>query len=400
MQSAMPIDSGVGKKLVYLDHHATTPVDPSVIEAMLPFFGVEFGNPGSATHQWGMEAKDVVARSTQMISSAIGTTDSELIYTSGSTESCNLALVGFCDRLKSSGHIISVKTEHRAVLDCLKKLAKKGFEITCLDVVPNGNKDAGRIEEEQFKRAIRDNTVIASVMLANNEIGVIQPLRSISTICDEHGIVLHSDATQAIGKIPVDVNALGVDLLSFSAHKFYGPKGVGGLFVRRSNKRIRIEPQIVGGGQQQGLRSGTLNVTGIVGMAKAIDLSVKSMHNDSENTSKIRDTLYSLLCKDLPNVVLNGPELNADLRLPNNLNLEFSGTDGQSLMNLMPEIGVSSGAACSAASPEPSHVLAAIGLNPDQIRCSLRFGLGKPNSAAEMEYVSKRIADSVAKLKS
>ena len=387
------------KRPVYLDHHATTPVDPLVFEAMRPYFSSEYGNPGSITHQWGTNAKEAVDRSVHTIAQSIGATTTEMVITSGSTESCNLAIIGHAERLKSTGHIVSVKTEHRAVLDPIRKLEKRGFDVSWLDVYPNGTDNAGQIDIDHFEQTLRPKTSLVSVMLANNEIGVIQPIKSISEICRGKGIVLHVDATQAIGKIGVNVDELGVDLLSFSSHKFNGPKGIGALYVRSRGKRIRLEPQVVGGGQQRGLRSGTLNVPCIVGMAEAIVLSVNSMEKQTARVANIRNVLFEKLSNGNHEIRLNGPMLTDELRLPNNLNIEFVGIDGQTLMSQIPEIALSSGAACSAASPTPSHVLAALGLNPDQVRSSIRFGFGQANSMQDVQYVSERIAEAIFLLK-
>lgn len=387
------------KRPIYLDHHATTPVDPLVFEAMRPYFSNEFGNPGSITHQWGTNAKEAVDRSIQAIAHSIGATDTEMVITSGSTESCNLAIIGFAERLKSTGHIVSSKTEHRAVLDPIKKLEKRGFEVSWLDVYQNGTDNAGQIDINHFEQSLRPGTLLVSVMLANNEIGVIQPIKSISEICRDKGIALHVDATQAIGKIRVNVDELGVDLLSFSSHKFNGPKGIGALYVRSHGKRVRLEPQMVGGGQQRGIRSGTLNVPCIVGMAEAIVLSVNAMEKETPRIASIRNVLFEKLSNGNHEIRLNGPLLADELRLPNNLNIEFVGIDGQTLMSQMPEIALSSGAACSAASPTPSHVLAALGLDPDQVRSSVRFGLGHSNSMQDAHYVSERIEEVINSLK-
>lgn len=388
-------DTEFNERMVYLDHHATTPVDPQVLAVMMQFFETQFGNPGSVTHELGRRAKQSLDRAVHDIATTIGATDAEIIITSGSTESCNLAINGLAERQSHAGHIVSVKTEHAAVLDPLKKLEKRGHSVTYLDVVANGESRCGFVDLEQFENALRSDTFLVSIMLANNEIGVIQPIRQIAEICHSRGIVLHSDATQAIGRIPVNVDELGVDLMSFSAHKFYGPKGVGGLFVRRRGRRIRLAPQILGGGQQQGIRSGTLNVGAVAGMAAAIKQSVSSVQSEATRLSQLRSVLFSLLETVGRPIVINGPGLAESTRLPNNLNIEIVGIDGQMLMNNMPEIALSSGAACSAASPLPSHVLAAIGLNPDQIRCSLRFGLGKTNTEDDIRYAADRMVSSI-----
>ncbi|MCA9147414.1 MAG: aminotransferase class V-fold PLP-dependent enzyme, partial [Planctomycetales bacterium] len=295
---------------VYMDNHATTRVDPRVVDAMLPLFHEQYGNAGSTSHVFGWDAKEAVDRARESIAQAIGASSREIVFTSGATESNNLAIRGCADRTRRRGnHIISVATEHKAVLDPLAMLARRGFEITLLPVRQMGDPIAGQLDVQRVADAIRDDTLLVTVMLANNEIGVIQPLAEIGEICKQRGVLLHTDATQAVGKIPVDVEQMQVDLLSFSAHKLYGPKGVGGLYVRRRGPQVRLTPQIDGGGQEGGRRSGTLNVPGIVGFAKALGLCVDEMGAESNRLSGLRDRLFNGLANAIEHVTLNGPEL-------------------------------------------------------------------------------------------
>lgn len=389
------------KTPVFLDNHSTTRVDPRVLDAMLPYFTEKYGNPGSTSHVFGWEARDAVEAARESIARAIGATPREIVFTSGATESNNLAIRGVMERARRKGdHIVSVRTEHKAVLDPLAKLQRRGYQVTLLPVEPFDRPDAGRVLVEQVAEAIRDDTALVSVMLANNEIGVIQPLREIAAVCGERGVVVHTDATQAVGKIPVDVRELGVDLMSFSAHKIYGPKGVGALFVRRTAPPVRLESQIDGGGQEGGRRSGTLNVPGIVGLAKALELCVQEMEAEAQRLRLLRDRLWQGFVEAIPDVRLNGPALDSGLRLPGNLNCSFAGVDGEALMMSMREIAVSSGSACTSANPEPSHVLRALGLPDDLVRASLRFGLGRFNTPEEIEFAIERVAETVRRLRS
>jgi cysteine desulfurase len=387
--------------MIYLDNHATTQVDPRVVEAMTPYFTDFFGNAGSSTHGFGHEAKRAVEESRERIAASIGAASREIVFTGGATESNNLALRGAAHKLAAKGrHIVSATTEHPSVLAPLEKLGREGFEITLLPVIPAGDARSGCLDAEQVARAIRPDTILVSVMLANNEIGAIHPLAEIGRICKERGVLLHSDATQALGKIDVDVGRLHVDLMSFSAHKIYGPKGVGALYVRKSGPRVKLESQIDGGGQEFGLRGGTLNVPGIVGFAKAVELCLAEMSEERERLRSLRDRLFEGIAGGLPGVMLNGPELNADYRLPNNLNLSFDRVDGETLLIKMPEIALSSGSACSSATPEPSHVLLALGLSNEMARGSIRFGLGRFNTPEEVECVIGRVVETVAFLRS
>jgi cysteine desulfurase len=387
--------------IIYMDNHATTQVDARVAEVVMRAMTETYGNAGSTSHSLGWAARDAVEDAREVIAAAIGATDREIVFTSGATESNNLALRGVFERHRRKGnHVVTVSTEHKAVLDPVARLARAGVEVTCLSPRQHGNSDAGRIDPQQVADAIRDDTLLVSVMMANNEIGVIQPMGEIAKICKQRGVLLHTDATQAVGKIPVDVVNLDVDLLSFSAHKFYGPKGVGALYVRRRAPHVRLTAQIDGGGQEHGLRSGTLNVPGIVGFAEAIQLCLTEMPEEAVRQSTLRDELYQRLTDDIDDVQLNGPELGqADLRLPNNLNMSFMGVDGEALMLGMKQLAVSSGSACTSVNPEPSHVLRSLGLSEDLTRSSLRFGLGRFNTPEHVEVAAGLVADTVARLR-
>lgn len=397
--------------MIYLDHHATTPVAEEVLAAMLPYFTEHFGNPGSTTHGHGGHAAEVVASSCEKIASLLGGRSEQLVITSGATESCNLAILGFCLHPRQKRRqVVSLQTEHPAVLDPLKRLEKHGFEVVRLAVQTH----SGHIDWDQLESALSDGVALCTVMMANNEIGTIHPLAKVAEICGRHGIVLHSDATQAVGKIPVDVAELGVDLLSFSAHKFYGPKGVGGLLL--GDRRVRLHPQIIGGGQQLGRRSGTLNVPGIVGMAAALELCVSEIASGkaAAHEAHLRDQLWRILGDAECEVFLNGPSICSDglaaderttlssladlKRLPGNLNCGFQGLEGQSLMQMMPELSVSSGSACTSASPDVSHVLRAIGRTEDEARSSLRFGLGRQTTLAQIERAAELVIEAVRQL--
>jgi len=386
---------------VYMDNHATTRLDPRVLEAMLPYLTEKYGNAGSTSHVFGWEAKEAVDAAREAIAAAIGASPREIVFTSGATESNNLAIRGVCERSRRRGnHLVSVVTEHRAVLDPLAKLARGEFAVTHLPVRPQGSADAGTIDVSQLSEAIRDDTVLVSVMLANNEIGVLQPLAEIGRICKQRGVLLHTDATQAVGKIPVDVDQLQVDLLSLTAHKIYGPKGIGALYVRRRDPQVRLEPQIDGGRQEAGRRSGTLNVPGIVGFAAALQRCLAEMPGESERLRRLRDRLFAGLCGRVANVALNGPALEqTELRLSGNLNCSFAGVDGEALMLSMRDLAVSSGSACTSAEPEPSHVLRALGLSDDLSRSSLRFGLGRFNTDEEVDFAIDTVAVSVQRLR-
>ena len=382
-------------------------MDPRVLEAMLPYFTQRFGNAGSTSHSFGHEAKAAVDQSRELIAAGIGCSPREIVFTSGATESNNLALRGVAERTRRRGnHIVSVTTEHKAVLDPLRRLARKGFEVTLLPVEQTGAPLAGMLHLELVATALRDDTLLVSVMLANNEIGILQDIPAISRICKERGVLLHCDATQAVGKIPVDVRELGVDLMSFTAHKIYGPKGVGALFVRRGSPGVRLEPLLDGGGQEGGLRSGTLNVPGIVGFAKALELCLAEMPAEISRLSTLRLRLWDGLRREVPDVVLNGPDWNqqqtgADkmIRLPGNLDCAFPFVDGEALLINMKDVAVSSGSACTSANPEPSHVLRALGLSEDLTRASLRFGLGRFTTAEEIDFAITATAATLHRLR-
>lgn len=386
--------------MIYMDNHATTRVDSRVVEAMLPLLTELYGNPASTSHAFGWDAKAAVDAAREMVAAELNASPREIVFTSGATESNNLAIRGVCERSRRRGnHLISVTTEHKAVLDPLAKLGRRGFDVTLLPVRQQGTVDAGRIDLDQLADSIRDDTALVSIMLANNEIGTLQPLAEIGRLCKQRGVLLHCDATQAVGKMPVDVQALQIDLLSLSGHKIYGPKGVGALYVRRRDPPVRLESQIDGGGHEMGLRSGTLNTASIVGLATAIELCRAEMADETVRLGGLRDQLWAGLCERLSDVQRNGPELWDELRLPNNLNCTFDFVDGEALMMSMREVAVSSGSACTSANPEPSHVLRAIGLSADATRSSLRFGLGRFNTEADVLATIEAVTDAVKRLR-
>jgi cysteine desulfurase len=387
---------------VYMDNQSTTPVDPRVVEAVLPYLTEHYGNAGSVSHRFGWAARDAVERATESIANAIGARPREIVYTSGATESNNLAIFGVCERRRRKGnHVVSVRTEHKAVLDPLTRLTERsGFEVTLVDVEPQDGPCPGRIDLDQLRDAIRDDTVLVSVMMVNNEIGTIQPIVEIGRICREREVVFHCDAAQAVGKLAIDLEHLDIDLLSFSGHKIYGPRGIGALCVRRRPPQVRLEPQIVGGGQQLGLRSGTINVPGIIGLARALELCVEEMPTETTRLTKLRNDLFAGLSETLSDVALNGPELtDSALRMAGNLNMRFDFVDGEALMMSMGSLAVSSGSACTSANPEPSHVLRALRLSDDQVRSSLRFGLGRFTTAEEVEFAIREVTDAVQRLR-
>ncbi len=391
---------------VYLDNHATTRVDPRVVQAMLPYFDRLYANPHSV-HAAGHEARDAVDQALTSIATGIGAHPSEIVFTSGATESNNLAIRGVAERERRRGnHLVSVTTEHKAVLDPLARLGRRGYDVTLLEVEQQPSPRAGWLDPQKVADAIRDDTCLVSVMLANNEIGIIQPLSEIAAICKQRGVLLHCDATQAVGKIPVDVGRLGVDLMSFTAHKIYGPKGVGALYVRRRDPIVRLDAQITGGGQQEGRRSGTLNVPGIVGFATALDLCLDEMSTESARLAKLRNHLGDALTSNLADVRVCGPHYNQSspeneppLRLPNNLNVTFGNVDGEALLLAMQNLAVSSGAACTSTDSGPSHVLLALGHSEAEARSSLRFGLGRFNTPADIEFAIDRVTAAVNELR-
>lgn len=386
---------------VYMDNHSTTRVDPRVVEAMLPLFHEVYGNPGSVNHVFGWDAAEAVKESRLTIAELLNSKSSEIIFTSGATESNNLAIRGVAERKRRRGsHIVSIKTEHHAVLDPLDRLSRNGYEISLLNVDQHHQPTAGRVDLDRLSDAIRKDTCLVSVMLANNEIGVIQDIATIGEICKQKDVLLHCDATQAVGRVLIDVQHMNVDLLSISAHKFYGPKGIGALFVRKRSPNVRLEPLVTGGGQENGLRSGTVNPAGIVGMATAMKIAVKEMPEEVRALQEKRNRLYTQLVERVPDIVLNGPSLYLPgLRLSNNLNVSFSNVDGEALMMSMRELAVSSGSACSSTNPEPSHVLRSIGLSDDMTRASLRFGLGRFNTDEEIDFAVELVTQSVSRLR-
>jgi len=380
------------RPLIYLDHHATTPVDPRVLEAMLPYFTEKFGNAASRNHEFGWKAEEAVETARGQIARLIHASPREIVFTSGATESNNLAIKGVAEAHRAKGnHIITQATEHKAVLDTCKRLEKHGCEITCLPV----DRD-GLVDPENVRRAITTNTILISIMHANNEIGVIQPIEEIGRIAKEKGILFHVDAAQSVGRIPVDVEKCGIDLLSISGHKLYGPKGVGALYVRRKDPRVEIAPLIDGGGHERGLRSGTLNVPGIVGFGKACEISRKEMAEEGERLGRLRDKLRRAITSQLDDTFLNG---SMEHRLPNNLNLSFAGVEGDALLMGINDVAVSSGSACTTATLEPSHVLRALGVSEDLAHSSIRFGLGRFNTEDEVDYVAGRVVETVKRLR-
>ena len=377
---------------IYLDCHATTPIDERVLAAMLPYFTQHFGNPASVTHQYGWEAEAAVTRSRQILAEAIGATPAEIIFTSGATEANNLAIKGVAEAYIGKGrHLITVETEHSAVLDPCRYLQSLGFEVTFLPVQPDGLLDLDRL-----KQAIQPDTVLVSVMAANNEIGVLQPLAAIGELCHRHQVLFHTDAAQAIGKLAIDVEAMQIDLLSLTAHKVYGPKGIGALYVRRRHPRVQIAPQMHGGGQERGLRSGTLYPPQIVGLAEAVRLGLAEMAVESQRVSGLRDRLWQQL-QVLSGVYLNGSPTQ---RLAGNLNVSFADVDGQALLlGIQPIAAVSSGSACTTAKIEPSHVLQALGRPSDLAYASIRFGMGRFNTAEEIDRVATAVIETVRSLR-
>jgi cysteine desulfurase len=386
--------------VIYLDNHATTRLDPRVLEAMLPWLTDHYGNAGSTTHEMGREARAAVDAAREEFAAAVGATAREIVFTSGATESDNLALLGTAARRGSAGgHLITVATEHHAVLDPVEHLERGGIEVTRLPVAPR----TGLLDPAAVAAAMRPDTFLVSVMLANNEIGTIHDLPAIAEIVHGRGALLHVDCAQALGRIEVHVDALGADLASFSAHKFHGPKGVGGLFVRRRDRAVRLAPLVFGGGQERGLRSGTLDVPGIVGMAEAARLAAAEVADEAARVRGLRDRLWNLLQESVPGISLNGPPLDDPaLRLPNNLNVSLPGVDGQTLLATVAGAGlaVSSGSACAAEQPRPSHVLLAIGRSDDEARASLRFGLSRFTVADEIDQAAALTAAGVARLRS
>jgi cysteine desulfurase len=377
---------------IYMDNHATTPLDPRVLEAMMPYLTNRFGNAASRNHSFGWEAEQAVEAARDQIAKLIGATAKEIIFTSGATESDNLAIKGVAEMYKEKGnHIITAVTEHKAVLDTCKRLEKNGYRVTYLPV-----KADGLIDLDDLRRAIDGKTVLVTIMYANNEIGVIQPVAEIGKICREKGVLFHCDAVQAVGKVPVNVIRDNIDLASISGHKLYGPKGVGALYVRRKNPRVQVTAIIDGGGHERGMRSGTLNVPGIVGLGKACELAMLDMPEESKRLRELRDRLRDKLLAELDEVYVNG---SMEQRLPGNLNMSFVFVEGESLLMGINDIAVSSGSACTSATLEPSYVLKSLGLGDDIAHSSIRFGIGRFNTRAEIDYVADKLVNIVKKLR-
>jgi|SRR5947209_642223 len=377
---------------IYMDNHATTPVDPRVLEAMLPFFGEKFGNAASRNHSFGWSAEEAVENARAQIARLVNANPKEIIFTSGATESNNLAIKGVAEMYREKGnHIITQVIEHKAVLDTCKRLEKYGFEVTYLPV----EKD-GRINLDDVRRAITPKTILISIMYANNEIGVINPIAEIGKIAKEKGVFFHVDGVQAAGKVPVDVQKDNIDLLSLSGHKIYGPKGVGALYVRRRNPRVQVSAIIDGGGHERGMRSGTLNVPGIVGMGKACEVCQNEMAEEGERLRRLRERLKEGIFAKLDEVYINGSMVH---RLPHNLNVSFAFVEGESLLMGINDVAVSSGSACTSATLEPSYVLKALGVGEDLAHTSIRFGLGRFNTQEEVDYVTDRVVETVNRLR-
>jgi cysteine desulfurase len=377
---------------IYMDNHATTPMDPRVLEAMLPYFMEKFGNAASRNHPFGWTAEEAVEQAREQIAKLIGATAKEIIFTSGATESDNLAIKGVAEMYREKGnHIITAVTEHKAVLDTCKRLEKNGYRVTYLPV----QKD-GLVDLEDLKRAIDDKTILVTIMAANNEIGVLQPWREIGKICRERGVLFHTDGVQAVGKVPIDVNKDNIDLMSITAHKIYGPKGVGALYVRRKNPRVQISAIIDGGGHERGMRSGTLNVPGIVGLGKACAIAKEEMAQEGGHLAALRGRLRDRIMGRLDEVYING---SMEHRLPGNLNISFAYVEGESLLMGINDVAVSSGSACTSATLEPSYVLKALGTGDDLAHSSIRFGIGRFNTEAEVDYVADRVCETVERLR-
>lgn len=377
---------------IYMDNHATTPVDPRVLEAMLPYYTRNFGNAASRNHEFGWTAEQAVENARAQIARLVNATPKELIFTSGATESNNLAIKGVAEMYREKGnHIITQATEHKAVLDSCKRLEKYGCEVTYLPV-----ENDGRVNPDQLRRAITPKTILITVMYANNEIGTLQPIAEIGKIAKEHGVFFHVDGVQAVGKIPVDVQKDNIDLLSLTAHKIYGPKGCGALYVRRKNPRVQLAALIDGGGHERGMRSGTLNVPGIVGFGRACEICLNEMAGESERLRRLRDQLKDGILARLDDVYINGSMVH---RLPNNLNLSFAYVEGESLLMGIHDIAVSSGSACTSATLEPSYVLKELGVGEDLAHTSIRFGLGRFNTQDEVDYTIDRVVETVNRLR-
>jgi len=377
---------------IYMDNHATTPTDPRVLDAMMPFFRDQFGNAASRNHKFGWEAEEAVEEGRKQVAALIGADPREIVFTSGATESDNLAVKGVAWMYREKGdHIITCVTEHKAILDTCKHLEKDGFRITFLPV--DGK---GFVDLDDLRKAITNKTILVSIMTANNEVGVVQDIRQIGKIARDAGVLFHTDAVQAAGKIPFNVNEMNVDLASLSAHKLYGPKGAGALYVRRRNPRVLLTPIIDGGGHERGMRSGTLNVTGIVGFGKAAQIAREELPTESAELLRLREKLRNTLERELDEVYING---DLERRLPGNLNMSFAYVEGESLLMGINDVAVSSGSACTSASLEPSYVLKALGVGEDLAHTSIRFGIGRFNTEEEVDYVANRVIEVVRRLR-
>jgi cysteine desulfurase len=392
---------------IYMDHHATTPVDPRVLEAMMPYFTRAFGNAASRSHVFGWEAEAAVDEARSQVAAGMNAQPREIVFTSGATESDNMAILGVARAYREKGrHVVTAATEHTAVLDPCHVLEREGFEVTFLYPDPTGAIGAGEVRE-----SLRDDTILVTLMLANNEIGTILPAAEIGAACRERGILFHTDAVQGFGKVPFDVEAMNVDLASVTAHKLYGPKGIGALYVRARKPRVRLEPILHGGGHERGLRSGTLNVPGIVGFGKAVEISVAGREDEARRLRLLRRRLSDGILRDVSDVSLNGPPLPVigpdgslapgalERRLPGNLNLAFAGVEGEALLMGLKDVAVSSGSACTSATLRPSHVLKAIGVPDDLAHASIRFGLGRSNTEEEVDYAVGAVAATVRRLR-
>jgi cysteine desulfurase len=380
------------KTPIYMDNNSTTRVDPRVVEAMLPYFTEKYGNAASRSHAFGWEAEKAVEDAREQIASLIGAGAKEMIFTSGATESDNLALKGVAQMYKKKGnHIITQATEHKAILDTCKRLEKEGFQVTYLHV-----DRFGQVSAEQIREAMTDKTILVSIMAANNEIGTLQPVKAIGKLCKEKGVLFHTDAVQAVGHVPIDVNEMGIDLLSMTAHKIHGPKGIGALYVRKKDPRVRLEPQIDGGGHERGMRSGTLAVPMIVGFGKACEIAKNEGPEEAKWLYKLRERLRKGIMDRLPESYLNG---HPDERLPGNANISFAYVEGEGLMMGIKEVAVSSGSACTSASLEPSYVLRALGVGDELAHSSIRFGLGRFNTEEEVDFVADLVVREVSRLR-
>lgn len=377
---------------IYMDHNATTPMDPRVLEAMMPYFTNVYGNAASRSHQYGWEAEEAVEKARQQIADLIGATTKEIVFTSGATESDNLALMGIAEMYASKGnHIITLPTEHKAIIDTCKYLERHGKEVTYLTV-----DEFGMVDLDVLRNAIKDTTILVSIMMANNEIGTIQPVAEIGKICREKGVIFHTDATQGVGKIPVDVNAMNIDLMSFTAHKMYGPKGVGALYVRKKSPRVKLSEQMHGGGHERGMRSGTLNVPGIVGFGKACEICKNEMESESKRLIYLRDKMINTFLEKVEYSYLNGHPTE---RLPHNVNVSFEYVEGEGLMMGIKDLAVSSGSACTSATLEPSYVLKALGRGDELAHSSIRYGLGRFTTEEEVDYAIAQTIETVNHLR-